>query len=453
MGERVFAMDNENRVTGWKAIGNYLGKERTTAMRWAADRALPVHRIPGGKQSSVYALTHELDAWMRSARDDAAAPPFPAPVPPDEAPDIAARQWAGRRWIPWVLAGAVVLAGLLLWRAADATPRDRMLQTPSDPQMAQLFLSAREQWARRDAASLEQAIASLQQLTKAAPDFAPGHAALAESWLLAREFGASPDREAFAEAEKAARAALRIDPELHTAHRAAGFVDYWWHRRSKAAGERFRTAIRLYPGDAQTYFWYANILSDNGKPDQALAHFERAMALQPGNLAMQIDYAWVHWEAGHDDRARALLHEIEPRAQGNAVYQVVSAVVALAEGDWPAYAAHYTLGATARGEPARLARAEGMQRAAAQGDEAIAALAFAFALEDARESPGGDLGWAALIAAVRGDRSGLLGVLRAASARGEKWGNAGYRMRIANRYGGDSEVVALLNGLRAAPVE
>lgn len=35
-------------------------------MRWATERGLPVHRIPGAGRGSVYALTEERDAWLGS---------------------------------------------------------------------------------------------------------------------------------------------------------------------------------------------------------------------------------------------------------------------------------------------------------------------------------------------------------------------------------------------------
>lgn len=61
---------NGERLDGWKSIATFLGRERTTALRWAKDRGLPVHRVPGGHTGSVYALRTELDAWLASNRVD-----------------------------------------------------------------------------------------------------------------------------------------------------------------------------------------------------------------------------------------------------------------------------------------------------------------------------------------------------------------------------------------------
>ena len=75
-----------DRLDTWKEIGKYLGKEERTARRWAAGRGLPVHRVPGGKRASVYALKSEIDAWLLhnepnagdQANSGATAPPSQA---------------------------------------------------------------------------------------------------------------------------------------------------------------------------------------------------------------------------------------------------------------------------------------------------------------------------------------------------------------------------------------
>lgn len=56
----------KSKLDGWKTIADYLGKDISTATRWARKRGMPVHRVPGGKGATVYAYTDELDAWVRS---------------------------------------------------------------------------------------------------------------------------------------------------------------------------------------------------------------------------------------------------------------------------------------------------------------------------------------------------------------------------------------------------
>jgi hypothetical protein len=54
------------RLDSWKSIAEYLGRNVRTATRWAAERGLPVRRVPGGKRGAVFAFAEEIDAWLVS---------------------------------------------------------------------------------------------------------------------------------------------------------------------------------------------------------------------------------------------------------------------------------------------------------------------------------------------------------------------------------------------------
>jgi Tol biopolymer transport system component len=53
------------RLESWKEIAGYLNRSVTTVQRWEQEEELPIHRLVHGKGGSVYALTHELNAWRR----------------------------------------------------------------------------------------------------------------------------------------------------------------------------------------------------------------------------------------------------------------------------------------------------------------------------------------------------------------------------------------------------
>jgi hypothetical protein len=55
-----------DRLESWKEIANFLGRDERTAMRWAKERDMPVHRLPGGKRSGVYSSRKEITAWMQA---------------------------------------------------------------------------------------------------------------------------------------------------------------------------------------------------------------------------------------------------------------------------------------------------------------------------------------------------------------------------------------------------
>jgi tetratricopeptide (TPR) repeat protein/TolB-like protein len=51
-------------LDGWKAISDYLQRDRRTCQRWERDLALPVHRLDGSPRARVFAYTDEVDAWL-----------------------------------------------------------------------------------------------------------------------------------------------------------------------------------------------------------------------------------------------------------------------------------------------------------------------------------------------------------------------------------------------------
>jgi TolB-like protein/tetratricopeptide (TPR) repeat protein len=56
----------EQRLDSWKEIAVYLNRDVTTVQRWERREGMPVHRHQHDKRGSVYALSSELDAWVRS---------------------------------------------------------------------------------------------------------------------------------------------------------------------------------------------------------------------------------------------------------------------------------------------------------------------------------------------------------------------------------------------------
>ena len=53
-------------LTGWKEIGNFVGRGVRTVQRWQAELELPVHRVRNSPRSPVFAFKSELDWWMRA---------------------------------------------------------------------------------------------------------------------------------------------------------------------------------------------------------------------------------------------------------------------------------------------------------------------------------------------------------------------------------------------------
>jgi tetratricopeptide (TPR) repeat protein len=399
--------------------------------------------MPGGEgKRSVYAFAEELNAWAAAGRtvEERTPPPVAPPaVPPTVHPPR--RSWAA---IAAVAAVIAITGAFWLLRSS------RSADLPADPRVAALYVQGRDHWAQRDAQSLSRAIGEFESVVAADPNFAPAFSALADAYLLAREFGAVPDPVAFDRARRAAERAGQIDPRLASAHRATGFVAYWWERDRGKAGNAFRRALALDPGDGQTRFWYGNILADNGEGAAAMREFDAARLTEPGSVAIATDRAWAQWSAGDTAAAQAGLTSILSRSPRFAVALDCLGIIRFGDGDDAGYLDALRRRQAAQGSPALAAQVAALESALKSGGApAMRRAMIEQALEEQREASVPDHSWAAFVASVAGDRDTLLTILGIADRGREVWGSAGYTRRMESRWRDDAEIVALLK--RRAP--
>ena len=323
-------------------------------------------------------------------------------------------------------------------------------ELPADPELSALYIQARDDWAERTPESLNRAISGLEEITERDPQFAPAFSALADAYLLAGEFGTMADSTTFPKARAAARASLALDPGLAAGHRALGFVTYWWDGDPEAAGRSFRRALVLAPNNAQTHFWYGNVLSDNGHHREALDELNRARLLEPGAVPIQTDLAWARWQAGGQAAAVAALTEIiAAHPDYSAAYDCL-ADARLSVGDYAGYVVAFAEYARLREDPRLIAFARAQQEAlAADGIARLQQLMLREAVSRASLDIGRNHSRAAFIASIAGDRVALLNILADAEAADETWGASGMTRRIRDRWAEDAEVIRLLDRRQA----
>src|SRR5215471_17837900 len=59
------------RLDSWKEIAAFFARAERTVKRWEAERGLPVHRVPGGGRSAVFAYSDELADWLKDSGREA----------------------------------------------------------------------------------------------------------------------------------------------------------------------------------------------------------------------------------------------------------------------------------------------------------------------------------------------------------------------------------------------
>lgn len=452
----------DKRLDGWKAIAHYFRRDRTTVMRWARERHLPVHRLPGGVQGSVFALESELAAWAIAFADvhsdeppiddEGDGTPDPYSPPPPEPRSSSSGRWRMARWawlalIPLAGGAAFMIAQPEASPDKEAQPASRATM-PRDAAAASDYAAARDLWAQRTGDSLRQSIALYRRVIAREPDFASAHAGLAEAWLISREYGDTTEDEAYRQAQNAVDRAIALDPGLASAHRARGFIEYWWHYDAPAAQRSFARALAMDPNDGLTHFWHANILADLGDDAGARSAYDRARVLLPGTPAIEVERACAEWQAGRDARAIAALDILKQRYPDDATIPNCLAWAYISRGDIAGYTREYRVAARLRGEPHMIALVDRLDAAIARDPAtahqvliADARREFATGARQTRISP-------AFFASSMGDRESLVLLMREAVNLEERWFSMTLIRRIGAKWRDDREVQALLHKLR-----
>ncbi len=176
---------------------------------------------------------------------------------------------------------------------ATLTPGERtaMERRPTQNSEAHdLYLRARamhlDRGERGAPADFERVIAFYQQAISRDPSFALAHAQVAQVHSVMYWFGFLDPTVARADRMKAAvDAAVRLAPDQPETRIAQGAYYYRVKLDWNRALTEFRAAEAGLPNDAQLSFWLAITLRRLGRLSEALASFERSVALNPRDLA------------------------------------------------------------------------------------------------------------------------------------------------------------------------
>ncbi|MFQ5524701.1 MAG: protein kinase [Thermoanaerobaculia bacterium] len=159
-----------------------------------------------------------------------------------------------------------------------------------DGEAYKLYLRGRSLWQRRDPQSLEQSVDYFQQAIEIAPSLAEAHAGLADAYVIMGYPGydlLAPGR-AYPLARKAAREALRLDPELAEPHATLGLINQNFEWNWEEAETEFQRAIELNPSYATAYQWYKQTLRMRGRYDEMAELSKRAQELDPLSRIMRL---------------------------------------------------------------------------------------------------------------------------------------------------------------------
>ncbi|HYO91096.1 MAG TPA: protein kinase, partial [Pyrinomonadaceae bacterium] len=129
------------------------------------------------------------------------------------------------------------------------------------------------------------------------PNYALAYAGIADYFIFLGIYGIVPFAESSAAAKEAAQKAVELDDTLSEAYAALAFAivcrDFDW----RTAEEFHRRAIALNPNSSIAHNWYAFMLMQEARFDQALAEVKRSLELDPVSPLTSMSLAWCyyHW--------------------------------------------------------------------------------------------------------------------------------------------------------------
>jgi tetratricopeptide (TPR) repeat protein len=331
---------SNRRLDSWKEIAAFFGRDERTVKRWEKERALPVHRVPGGSRSGVFAYTAELSEWLKDpvpAASESSDGPASL-VGGNGFPSGAIREGDSARSkqvrAPWVASAnpksqvarvlgllLAILLGFLILKhqiprqptAASAINNVPTARQPK-PEAEELYLKGRYFWNKRTPEDLNKALDLFTQAIVRDPGYAQAYVGLADCYNLMREYSVMPANEAYPRALAAAKKAVELDDNSAEAHNSLAFATFYWTWDAATAEREFKHAIELNPGYVAAHHWYATFLMVTRRYPEAISEIEIARKLDPSSTPIMADKGFILYLAGQPDQGIALLKQIHPRS-------------------------------------------------------------------------------------------------------------------------------------------
>ncbi|MGH6889022.1 MAG: hypothetical protein ACREHF_07480 [Rhizomicrobium sp.] len=335
------------RLSSWKEIAAFVGRDERTVKRWEETRGLPVRRMPGAGKPAVFAYAEEIERWIRSNVPTAATSLPPAPDTP-----VPLRRTGWLKTALLACAAAALIAVAAVAMEWQETPPGRLQggarRYVPDSASAELYSAGLRSWQTRSPSGLARAVTDFNKAIRRDPQYAAAYAGLAGAYDLEGEFTATRPNRAYPAAAAAARRAIALDPKLASAHAALAFADFYWSRDANAAQREFRYSLALNPRSATAHHWYATFLMALGDTGRALAEIDSAESIDSESAAIPADKGLILYHAGQTGRAVNLLTQVEEDHPNFASPHRYLAMIWLTMGENSSFLRETRLGALSR---------------------------------------------------------------------------------------------------------
>jgi TolB-like protein/Flp pilus assembly protein TadD len=167
----------------------------------------------------------------------------------------------------------------------------------------QFYLRGRFYWNKRTAEGLQKAIEQFQQAIDKDPSYALAYSGLADAYGALPGYSATSVRDVEEEAKTAASRSIELDPNLAEAHASLAHIRMSFNKDVAGAEKEFQRAIELNPNYPSAHHWYALLLGNLGRFDEAKREIFRAQQLDPLSLIINRTVGNIFFWAREYDQA------------------------------------------------------------------------------------------------------------------------------------------------------
>jgi serine/threonine-protein kinase len=203
------------------------------------------------------------------------------------------------------------------------TPEEKKLLTSSKPVNAgahKAYLFGQYYFNKFGEDDLWKAVDYFNQAIDKDPTYGSAYAGLADAFMiLADVAGGHRPKDLIPKAKLAAINALELDEDLSDAYVSLGHIKYVYDWDWIGAENELTRAIELNPSNTWALLIYSRYLGHIGRHDQAIAENQRALALDPLSVNINVDLGTKYYWAGRYDQALQQLKktlEINPNFIG-----------------------------------------------------------------------------------------------------------------------------------------
>jgi len=199
----------------------------------------------------------------------------------------------------------------------------------------QLYLTGRYHWNKLTPPEIRKSIVFFKQAIDLDPTYALAYSGWADAYGAFAPMSDMPPKDVLPQAKAAATKALEIDESLAEPHATLSFIHTWFDWDWAEAEKEAKRAIAINPNLGYAHIAYAQLLSVTGRHQEAITEGTRAQEFDPLSLLINTLHGSFLYYARRDDEASARLQktiELDPNFW---LARVVLGKVYISKGKYP----------------------------------------------------------------------------------------------------------------------